>query len=190
VHIDTSQIEGLGTAGTPVGGVMSVQFVEPLTYSAAATFVSATAPTDIFLVTGSATKIIRIHKVKITATTTSGSAIKVNFQLLKRSTANVGGVVVVDTSVQHDSLDAAATAVVRHYTANPTTLGTLAGIIRADSNSVSPTGVGGGAIEWVFNEAAFKPIVLRGVNESLAVNLGSTSITGSMISISAEWSEV
>ncbi len=159
------------------------------TYSATASgFVCAAAATDVFTITGSATKTIRVTKFKISGTTTSGTAIKCNIQLIKRSTVDSAGTRVADTPVSYDSTNAAATATVGHYTANPT-VGTLVGILRADANSFSTTGVSGGIIEWHFSDSG-QPIVLRGISEQLAVNFNATTITGPVISIVVEWEEV
>lgn len=182
-------IAGEGTPGVPVGGVASIQFAEPQTYTVVASaFVpTATAATDIFSIIGSATKTIRVHKVRASGTTTSGTAIKLNFQLIKRSTVNTGGTSVADTPTAHDSTNAAATATAKHYTANPTALGTSVGLVRAEQASVS---VSGQLIEWTFNETSVQALYLRGVAENLCVNLGGASITGPVFTVFVEFSEV
>jgi hypothetical protein len=191
VLIDTSQIEGMGTAGNPLGGVLTVQEASLATFSASAVaFTVAAAATDVFAISGSATKAVKIRKVKISATTTSGSAIKANFSLVKRSTANTGGTAVTDLIASHDSSMVAATAVVKHYTANPTALGTLVGVPRAEANSVTSNGLGAGTIEWELGSDQFKGMTLNGVNESLAVNLNGVTITGGVVSVSVEWAEI
>ena len=163
---------------------------EPQTYSAAASnFVTAATPTDIFNITGSASKTIRIHKVRVTGSTTSGSAIKLNVVGIKRSAANTGGTRVVATNVAHDSLNAAPTANAGHYTANPSALGAAVGTMRASHIGITNSGITGGSVEWVFSESG-QPLILRGVAEQFCVNFNSTTVTGSLISIIVEWSEV
>lgn len=163
---------------------------EPQSYSAsAAAFTVATNATDIFLISGSASKTIRIHKIDVTGTTTSGSAIKITINLIKRSTANTGGTSVISTIVPHDSNNSAATAVARHYTANPT-LGTSVGIVRSVSTSFQGAGLTDTALTWDFSDDGGQPIILRGTSENLAVNFNATSVVGSVISVSCEWSEV
>lgn len=163
---------------------------EPLTYSAASVaFVPpASAATDIFTLTGSATKTIRIHKIRISGTTTSGSPIKINVSLVKRSTANTGGTRVAVAVVPHDSNNVAATATVGHYTANPV-LGTLIGAVRAVSVGITSQGLVGGDLEFHY-DATSQPLILRGVNEQLAISLNGGSVTGPVFSIFAELSEV
>jgi hypothetical protein len=163
---------------------------EPQSYSATGSaFVPATTPTDIYLISGSASKTVRIRKVRISGTTTSGSAIKCTINLIKRSTANTGGTAVISTNVPHDSTNAAATAVAKHYTANPT-VGTAVGTVRSVTTSFQAAGISVGTIDFNFDNDGSQPIVLRGITENLAVNLNSTTITGGVISVTVEWSEV
>lgn len=161
---------------------------EPQTYSSTVVgLVLAANPTDVFTIIGSASKVVRIHKIRVSGTTTSGSPIKISVNLVKRSTADTAGTSTTPSVVPHDSDNAAGTAVTRAYTANPT-LGTSVGVIRAQSTSVQAAGMTE-AIDWDFEHLG-QPLVLRGVAQNLAVNFNGTSITGSVISISIEWSEV
>lgn len=160
------------------------------TYSAVATaFVAAATPTDVFTITGSATKTIRIRYIEFTATTTTAGGIAVSTILVKRSAANTAGTFVADTKVPHDSSNAAATVTVGHYTANPTVLGAAVGNIRADRYAAQSAGTPAVPLVWSFGNEAEQPIVLRGVSEILAINLNSTTITGSVINISVCWTE-
>lgn len=157
--------------------------------AAAAAFVSAGSATDIYNVQGSASKTIKISKIKVSGTTTSGSAIKLTVSLIKRSSANTGGTSVVGTPVPYDSSNAVATAVVRHYTANPSAVGTPVGLIRAETLAITRSGLAGGVLEWNFTDGG-QPVILRSASEFLSINFNGTSITGSVISISVEWTEV
>ena len=163
---------------------------EPQTYSASgAGFIPAATPTDVYLISGSATKVVRIHTISVSGTTTSGSPIKCTINLIKRSTANTGGTSVVSTNVSHDTNNAAATVVARHYTANPT-LGATVGVVRSVTNSFQAAGLTVGSIDFNFEDDGGQPFILRGVAESLAVNFTSTTITGGVVSVAVEWSEV
>lgn len=163
---------------------------EPQSYCAAAVgFVPPAAATDIFTITGSATKIIRIHKIRVSGTTTSGSTIKVVYSLLRRSTANTGGTRVAVTAVKNDSNNAAATATVGNYTANPT-LGTLVGAVCAISSGVSGSGLSDPEIIWDFSDDGCQEIILRGTSEQLSVNLNGATVTGPIFSCVVEWSEI
>jgi hypothetical protein len=167
---------------------------ERLTYAAATpSVVPAASATDIFTITGSGTKTVYIHKITVTGTRTAHAHDLV--QLIKRSTANSGGTSATLTNVPYDSTNAAATAVVRSYTANPT-LGTAVGTVYARRQSfpvqtpANAQGNGGSVVPWEWTFVAnAQPIILRGTNQVLAVNLNAITITGGILQFSIEWSE-
>lgn len=173
------------------GGTINVVPVGTLaTYSASTqSLVTVATPTDILTITGSATKTVKVNRILISGTqTNSGQA---HFYLIKRSTADSGGTSSTVTATSHDSTDAAATAVVTSYTANPT-LGTTVGTVRAitllipSSNAASSTG-SISALELA--QAPQKSIVLNGTSQQLVVNLNSISMAGSALDIVVEWTE-
>lgn len=147
-------------------------------------FAIAATATDIARIIGSASKIIRVKKVIISGRTTSGSPVAVIIKLLKYSTANTAGTSVATPAVPLDSSNAVATAVVNHYTANPT-LGTLIGNVATRSITFESRG----AVEILQLEFE-TPIILRGVVEQLSVNFNATSVVGSSIACGFEWDEV
>ena len=163
------------------------------TYAASASgIVPAAATTDVFTITGSATKTIRITAITISCTTTAGSGFSANLTMVRRSTANTGGTSTTITAGSHDTNNAAATAVVRSYTANPSALGTANGVIRAHRFSISTAGGAGniGPLNlWEFGSRPAQAIVLRGTSDMLAINLGGVTITSPILSASVEWTE-
>jgi hypothetical protein len=164
------------------------------TYSAAVSnFVPPTSATDIFTITGSATKIIKITAITATGTTPAGGGILLGLTLLKRSTNDSGGTSTTMTNVPHDSSQGAATVTIKAYTANPT-LGTSVGIIRAirmvvPAASAQGNGSGGFSV-WDFGIRPSKPIYLRGANEQLCINMSATTVTGPVFSAFVEWTEI
>lgn len=159
------------------------------TYSAAVISLSLAAnATDFFTITGSASKTIRIQRIS-TDFTGGGSVVRV--QLVKRSTANSGGTSTTPTAVAHDSTNAAATSVVRAYTANPT-LGTLVGAIRAEATN-SPLLSGSNdnqVVHWDFGDNANEQqVILRGAGEVLALNFNSATLSGGVASAYVQWTE-
>jgi hypothetical protein len=182
VALQTDANARLITISTPVDGTKATYCASIIGLAAAAT------ATDIFTITGSATKTIRVTRIKATATQTTG--LQQNIVLLKRSTANTGGTSTTPTVVPIDSTNAAGTAVVRAYTVNPTT-GTLVGNIRAEKILVPAAGtlVANPGALWDFGARPAQAVVLRGVAEVLAVNLNSTTMTGNNWNIDIEWSE-
>lgn len=160
------------------------------TYSAVATaFSPGLTPQDIFTITGSASRVVRVTRIEFTATQTLAAS--VNIALLRRSTANTGGTSTTLTNVTHDTTNAAATAVTRSYTANPTA-GTLVGSVRNLRALIPATG--GGSSEgptnvWEFGNRPAQGMVLRGVAEVLCLNLGGTTVAGNVFDVSIEWTE-
>ncbi len=167
-------------------------------YSAAKLgLVPASSATDIFTITGSSTKTVRITRIEISGTTTSATPAALDIVLLKRSTANTGGTSTGSpTPVPHDINDAAATATVLAYTANPTT-GTLVGNLRNQKLMLMlatytatdfPTD---DKIIWDFgNRAGERAIVLRGTGDVLAINLnGVTATATASLDIAIEFTE-
>lgn len=150
---------------------------------------SATTATDIFTITGSATKTVRVLKLEIAASQTTASP--QNVVLIKRSAANSGGTSTTPTIVPHDSNNAVATAVVNAYTANPTSLGASVGNVRVGRLFIDAVGGNSAPTEiiWDFGIRPSQAIVLRGTTNVLAVNLNSTTIAGGVFDISIEWTE-
>lgn len=158
------------------------------TYSAGVSNLAVAAlTTDFFTITGSATTIVKVTKITFQSESTANAVPELI--LLKRSTANSGGTSTTATAVPNDSADAAATAVVRSYTANPT-LGTLVGFVRAvkffssgaSSQPAEP-------VIFEFGNNHSKPIVLRGTGEVLSLSLAGVTLAGSSLTISIEWVE-
>jgi hypothetical protein len=159
------------------------------TYSATAVFSpTATAATDVFTITGSATKTIRVTRLTVFGTETTAATQIV--EILKRSTANSGGTSAASTAVPHDSNNSAATATVLSYTANPTTLGTLLATIRTGrpffGSGATPQDP---SSTYVFGDVNEQAIVLRGTGQVLAVSLNSASIIGVSLRCWVEWTE-
>lgn len=157
-------------------------------YSAATlSVVPAASATDIFTITGSATKVVRVTEVSVQCTITTAAAVAV--QLVKRSSANTGGTSTTPTAVAHDSTNPAATAVVRAYTANPSALGTVVGPVRATRETwLAPASVAN-APRNPFTLYHGLSVVLRGASEVLAVNLNGATVTGGNCAAWATWIE-
>lgn len=150
--------------------------------------VPAAATTDLFTITGSATKTIVVTKIRFGATTTLGST--KDIVLLKRSTANSAGTSTSPAVVPFDSADPAGTAVVRAYTANPT-LGTVIGAFKAYKFQISAVGTANQDLQMEFDPFTTKGVVLRGTSQVLAVSgNGVAFAAGASIDISIEWIEL
>jgi hypothetical protein len=178
-----------------IAGSLSVVHAEAdRTYSATSTAVaSAAGATDIFTITGSPTAIVRIKRISISGIATADANIVC--LLLKRSTANSGGTFTTIPVVPHDSTNTAGTAVVRAYTANPTSLGTLVGAINSVRLGIGTASPGANEPTQARPEVLFETretkqdIVLRGTNEVLAINLNGVTVNGGLFSCRVEWTE-
>jgi len=158
------------------------------TYVAVAVAIApAASATDIFTITGSGTKVVRIYKVRVLGSKSNPAAV-VTMNLIKRSTLDTGGTSAAITPVSMDSSDGAATAVVSSYSANPTSLGTSLGIV-----SPNPTFVPNSVAELfqaLFGDFGMrKPITLENANENVALNLSGTTVSGGSITIEVTWTE-
>jgi hypothetical protein len=134
----------------------------------------AALATDIWQLIGSATKTVAITRIQITADATGLGAF--DYALFKRITANTNGTISPIDSISYDSLDPVATAIVRAYTTSPT-LGTGT-IIRIDSTALpgaAATGYPYAPTIWDFSTRNAKPVLLRGIGESIAINLQPVS---------------
>lgn len=167
---------------TPVDGAKA-------TYAAGiASLALPAAATDVCVITGSATKTIRVVRVCLSFIATT--AISVPVSLVKRSTANTGGTSAIQTATALDSANAAATAVLRTYTANAATLGTLVGTVLAAGKVAAP--LTGGVEPLTVLDFGIGPrqaVVLRGVGESLCINLNGATVLGGNAALSMEWTE-
>ena len=159
------------------------------TYAAAATFTYAANGTDIFTITGSATKTIRIKHISIDGTQTAGG-IRTVF-LIKRSSPNTGGTSTVVPNVPMDSTNPAGTATVQFYVVNPTALGTAVGTIHNEKLVIPAANstVDDSLIFSTIDSAVMQDITLRGINELLAVNMNGVTSTGNSMGIDIVWTE-
>ncbi len=150
-------------------------------------FTPAASATDIFRISGSASKTVVITKIEVVHNDVASSRDKL--YLIKRSTAASGGTSTTATNVPMDSADAAGTAVVKSYTANPTT-GTSVGNISVIAFS---TGLYGETNDQNFPKYLAtligKSPVLRGTAQGLAINANGATLTATSLCITVEWTE-
>ena len=160
------------------------------TYSASFTALAvAAAATDVVTLVGSATKTIRVLSARVSGIATAAEARVA--QWIKRSADNTTGTSSNAVAVPHDSLDAAATAVLRGYTANPGGLGAIVAAVRSSRISVSTvaTPIPEAPTLFDFGRGGEKPIVLRGVAQILSLNLAGATIAGGLLDVDVTWTE-
>ncbi len=190
----TMQLRG-GTDGELIGNdsdrlrvAASIQNGTVSTYSASNVFVIANSATDVFTISGSSTKTIKIYRVLFYLTATTGS--NATIIGLRRSSLNTGGTSTLLTNVTHDTTNAAATAVVRSYTANPSALGTLVGNMFTFGVYVSGGGtIGSIPFSYLIDNPIVQPIVLRGTSQLFAVNMNAVTFSGNSARATVIWTE-
>lgn len=153
-------------------------------YYLSATITPAASATDVFAITGTATKLVRIQRLSVTGTQTTGGA--VTLSVVRRSTANTGGTSSTPTAVKSDTTKAGPYADLKYYTANPTT-GTLVGTAYAEAVFLASTTAGGDAFNWLPWRTG--GCALRGTSEVVALSLGGVTVTGGSLTIAIEWTE-
>ena len=165
------------------------------TYRAAtaATFVAAAGAAMFFVITGSATRKVYVHKVRVSGfLLTTLAALSVVCE--KRSVAPTGGTAVTMTAVPLETgFPAAAPTLLQVYTAAPTE-GTLVGTLGIQIViGKSTTVVDGASIdyaEFVFgNSDETYPVMLNGTEEGLNLAFGAAPATGVTCVVEVEWSE-
>lgn len=146
----------------------------------------AAGATDLFTISGSATKTVKVLSLHISGNATT--AVTVPLSIIKRSAANTGGTSTAPTVTPHDSNNAAGTAVVLAYTANPTALGATVGMLDTFKldlpASATATNVN---LDEDFNDG--QPYVLRGTAQILAINLNTSAITAGNLTVAIHWTE-
>lgn len=164
------------------------------TYSSAKQgLVVAAAATDFAVLTGSATKVIRVIHVEVSGIQASAGNVETSIQAFVRTTADTAGTATTPPVVAHDQNAAAGTAVFNVYTANPTVNDATARLIRSQKvllNLAVPA-AGSESTRFVldFMNRPSQAIVLRGVAQQFALNLAGVTLTSPSVDVSIEWSE-
>jgi hypothetical protein len=175
------------------------QFIQPPnsttlypTYRAAITgLVTAASATDFFTIQGSATKTVYVTDMRCSGIgSTAGTP---DIQVVKRSAANTTGTSTSPTVVPLDSQNAAGTAVVKAYTANPGALGAIVGVVDSYKLALPLAATGSemqvGATDFLQSRFT-QPIILRGVAQTLALNGNAATLAaGASLNCSATWFE-
>lgn len=147
----------------------------------------AANPTDILTIQGSASKIIRVKSIiinGISATTGGYPAL-----LIRRNAANTGGTSTALTGYSHDTVDGNPTAVVRYYTANPTSVGNAVGTLHV-GRFVAATAANLDRLVWQYSWQNDKSLVLRGATDFLALNLKASALAAATtVDIDLLWTE-
>ena len=189
----------VGVAGyggpNPIPGISCAS--EPSVDTYAATSVAlvpvAAGATDFFCIAGSATKVVRIQRIRVHGTATT--IVNVPLLVMKHASLNTGAASATGTQIPipyaFDSTDAAPTATTRAWiTANPTITDAAPGIIASNNLQLNlPAAVGTAVIfDWDsrnFSEAA----TLRSASQEVCLNLNTTAVVAGLLYTSVTWTE-
>jgi hypothetical protein len=156
-------------------------------------FAMVAAPTDAFVIQGSATKTGRIKRIKLSGVATAQG--NMPGQLVRRSTAGTLGSAVLTPIVagKHDFIDANPTLTVSSVgTANYTTLGASAGVEAIGRLGMPAVGTGatGQDLIWDFSTRQDKALILRGITDFLCINFNGAAIpAGGVVDLEIEIEE-
>jgi hypothetical protein len=143
----------------------------------AGNFTPVATPTDAILIQGSVSTTLRIKRIVLSGIATTAGNMPAT--LVKRSSGPTLGSAVLNavTAGKHDKNDAPATGVVSTVgTANITTLGTAAGNM-GQGRLYLPLNTGVPApLDWAFATRQDKPLILRGLNDYIAVNFNGAAV--------------
>jgi hypothetical protein len=180
-------IDAVGAGQVNIEGQKASYFAGALNNTPAA------AATDVAILTGSATKTVKISRVRITVAATAAGQIDV--AIIKRiggTQSAVNTAFAANTnSGQSDSSDVASTVVAAGlagiYTGNPASVGTVSGQAAMWSVQVPANGTTQLLYECTVPS---KCLTLRGTTQIAAVNLnGDTLLTGEKFGIEFDWTE-
>jgi hypothetical protein len=180
-------IDAAGASQVNIEGCKASYFASLGTNTPAAT------PTDVAILTGSATKTIKVTRVTITVQATASGAVE--YDLVKRSGGTQSAVNTAFAVGTHggpmDSSDVASTVIAAGlagvYTGNPASVGTAVGIVQ----TWTPTLLANAGQTFEYRcSVPSKCITLRGTSQVLAVNgAAHTLLTGEKFGVSFEWTE-
>jgi hypothetical protein len=153
------------------------------TYVATVSGMSTTIASDVFRLSGSATKVIRVTRIEVICI--AGVATTTTLGIYKRTTANSGGTTAAATIMAQDSVQPATSASATGYTV-ASTPGT-GNLVRAWRGSMATAGT---LVTWDFGGTRpSKCPVLRGTAEGLAINNGTAIGTSGNWTIAVEYTE-
>lgn len=181
----------------PQVGTISEIYRRPTYTATSVGLVPAASATDIFCINASSAKTITVRRVVIGGT--AGTAITTPFLLYRRVSQDTGGTaatsLALPVAVPHISSDAAATATLTAYTANPTVVDSSPSLMGALLVDLPVTTAAGGRVdvERIFGTGSdmfSKGLdLIKGSTQQLCVNLNGVSVSSGVLSITAEWTE-
>lgn len=165
---------------------------QPATFMAGVVITpAATTAGDLFCITGSATRLIKVKSIRINAianTTVQTDA----FNLIKRSAVSTGGTLTNPTAVPLDTSQTVttATATLNAYTGVPTP-GAAVGTLSTQYLAISTAGNNTDDVFWIFSpQNLYSDVRLRAAAQQLCVNAPNAYLTNPpTIAVEVIWTE-
>jgi hypothetical protein len=202
-------VQGAGVAGTPAGGVVSVQGAtsgapvnvkngnSQSTYTSAFSgYTAYPTPTDMIGICGNASTVVRVTRFQILISSTAGALETVIF--LKRSAADTSGTPTSHTGISNDAADAAPSSSVTSFAAAPSTGALIGNIFFAVATTSTLTTAPGNFTSWQMSSGTFpahavsleQPVTLRGTADCLYANFAGAAIPAGFTSwVHVTWTE-
>lgn len=186
-------VPALPTRDSAGSGYVNAEGQKASYFAALGNNTPAATPTDVAILTGSATKTIKVTKVRVTVGATASGAVE--YRLMKYSGGTQSAVNTAFAAGTHagafDSNDPASTVITAGlagvYTSNPASSGTTVGIV--DDWTTTILANAGVVFTYTCTDPA-KCITLRGTSQVLAVNgNGHTLLTGEKFGVTFEYTE-
>ena len=178
----------------PQSGLTSGYYAKQTYSSAFFGLVAVTGATDVVCITGSASKVVRIHDIKLTGTVAT-AAITFPVQVVRRATADTAGTAASTTAnpgtatqiASRDTgqgLNTSSTATLISYTANPTINDAAPVYLDSQLLSLNLTSVGASQMTdfnfGIYNEDNIQPATLRGAAQQICVNFGAVTLANAV----------
>ena len=180
----------------PQVGVSSGVVTRQTYSSVALALPPAASATDIACIAGSASKTIYLNRIDISGV--AGTLVAAPFTLVRRAAADSGGTAATTTAnwanniVKMDTVNAANTATLISYSANPTINDTAPDYIRSSVVTLPTTAaaVQNNGVSWVWDTTSFgqRP-TLRGAAQQFCVNLNAVTVSSGLLQLAIEWTE-
>lgn len=164
--------------------------IQPTYFTGASQITPAATPGVVVEIKGSASKTVRIKRVVFQMNATTAKQWPVTFQ--RAAAAVTDGTAATPVITKADTNDAAATAIVSHFTANPTPAAanpTNSVLFVQDVTATAPA-TAAAPLVVDFTANGNKAFILRGAADCLVIRLGGGALAaGERFSYSVEWTE-
>lgn len=182
----------------PQVGVTSGYLAKSTYSSAFFGLVPPASATDIICIAGSATKTVRLQGIRLSG---SGTAISIPVTIVKRASVDTGGTPAATTAnpgvvtqiMKRDSGNAAATATLISYTANPTITDTAPTYLDSFQMAFAAAATGPAVVivlDYSRDAVNLQQLpTLKSAAEQICINFNGATVTSPLLTGSIAWTE-